>query len=57
MPRPEDQLCCRRRAGQCILQRAQRDINEVVLGRNVLLVAIRQMNDLFASTSNQETIT
>ena len=48
MPRPEEQLCCRRRDGPCILQTAQRDINAVVLGRNVLLVAIRHMNDLFA---------
>ena len=47
MPGPKEQLCCRRRAGQCILQTAQRDINEVVLGRNVILVAIRHMNDLF----------
>ena len=56
MPRPEEQLCCRRRDGPCILQTAQRDIYAVVLGRNVLLVAIRHMNDLLPMMSSQETI-
>ena len=48
MPRPEEQLCCRRRAGECILQTAHNELNDVVLRRNVLLVAVRRMNDLFA---------
>ena len=48
MPRPEEQLCCRRRAGECILQTAHNELNDVVLRRNVLLVAVRHMNDLFA---------
>ena len=48
MPRPEEQLCCRRRAGECILQTAHNELNDVVLRRNVLLVAVRHINDLFA---------
>ena len=48
MPRPEEQLCCRRRAGECILQTAHNELNDVVLRRNVLRVAVRHMNDLFA---------
>ena len=48
MPRPEEQLCCRKRAGLCILQTAEVEIDDVVLRRNVLLVAIRHTNDLFA---------
>jgi len=48
MPRPEEQLCCRRTHGNCLLETAARDINDVVLRRSVILVAVRDMNDVFA---------
>ena len=44
MPRPEEQLCCRRRPGECILQTAHNELNDIVFRRNVLLVAVRHMN-------------
>ena len=48
MPLPEEQLCCRRAVGRCLLQTAEGELNDVVFRRNVLLVAIHHMNDLFA---------
>jgi hypothetical protein len=55
MPRPEEQLCCRRTHGNCLLETAARDINDVVLRRSVILVAVRDMNGVFAY-NNQMTI-
>ena len=49
MQRPEEQLCCRRSHGRCLVETAERDINGAVLMlRSVGLVALRDVNDLFA---------
>ena len=48
MSRPEKRLCCQRRAGECIQQTAAKGLDDVVFWRNVLLVAVRHTNDLFA---------
>lgn len=47
MPTPEEELCCRRRPGNCITVTAANVFATAILDRTVLDVAIRNRNDLF----------
>lgn len=44
---PEEQLCCRRRAGRCILLLSADVFRTSILNRNTLEIAVANRNDIF----------
>ena len=47
MPTQLEQRCCQRTVGQCTLHIAAADLNAAVLDRRMLLVCIRDRNEVF----------
>ena len=48
MPTEQEQLCCRRRHGPCILITNAEQLEQFVFSREVLIVALRIMNNDYA---------
>lgn len=58
MTLPEEQLCCRRRTGRCILLLAEDVFETSILNRVTLEIAIANINDLFvyAETASNDNL-